>query len=308
MLVFIYGPDTLRSHRRLKEIIQTQSDNIETRVFDCENVNIDTIQAELLSQDLFHALKILVLKDALQNNELSEKLIELKDILKKTEHTIIFFEAGKVDSKNSLVKFLKRTADIEVFESLKGQKLRDWILAEFASFGIQPTAELVGSLAQELGDNLWECTNEIAKVAAFTADSKKAGKEDLIQLRNSKLSVEIFPTIDAIAARNKKRSLELIARHLDQGDSPMHLLSMIAYQFRNILIVKDMEARKVPYGSIPRQSGLHPFVARKCSSLARSFKKDELQEIHEKIFQVDLSLKTGRADMESALQSLLLSL
>lgn len=308
MLVFIYGPDTLRSRRRLKEIIQTQSDNIETRVFDCENIDIETIQAELSSQDLFHKVKMLVLKDAVQNKELSEKLIELKDVLKKTEHTIIFFEGGRADSKNPLVKFLKRVADIEEFEDLKGQELREWIVSEFAARGVQPTSELVGSLSQELGDNLWECGNEIAKVAAFTADSKKAGKEDLARLRSSTLSVEIFPTIDAIAARNKKRSLELVARHLNQGDSPVRLLSMIAYQFRNILIVKDMEARKVPYGSIPRQSGLHPYAVRKCSSLARSFKTEELKKIHEKIFQVDLSMKTGRADMEASLQSFLLSL
>ena len=308
MLVFIYGQDTLRSHRRLREIIQAQAENVETRVFNCENIDIETIQAELFSQDLFQRSKILVFKDAIQNKELSEKLAELKDVFKKTEHTIIFFEAGKADSKNSLVKFLKRSAETEEFENLKGQELRDWILAEFAAFGVQPTPELVGQLAQELGDNLWECANEIAKVAAFTADSKRAGKEDLAQLRHSKLAVEIFPTIDAIAARNKKRSLELIARHLDQGDAPLQLLSMIAYQFRNILTVKDMEARKVPYGLIPRQSGLHPFVVRKCSSLARSFRTDELREVHEKIFQVDLSMKTGRAEAEAALHSLLLSL
>lgn len=308
MLVFIYGPDTLRSRRRLEEIIQTQAASIEVRVFDCENMEIQSIQVELSSQDLFHTSKILVLKDAIQNKELSEQLFELRDILKKTEHTIIFFEGGKADSKNSLVKFLKRSAETEEFENLKGQELRNWILSEFAVFSTQPTPELVGILAQELGDNLWECRNEIAKVAAFVAQTKKAGKEDLAQLRQSKLFVEIFPTIDAIAARNKKRSLELVLRHLEQGDPPLRLLSMIAYQFRNILVVKDLEARKISYGLIAKQSGLHPFVVRKCSSLGRVFKREELRGIHEKIFQTDLSMKTGKAEAETALQSFLLSL
>jgi len=308
MLVFIYGPDTLRSQRRLKEIIQTQPDNVEVRIFDCPNTDIAQIRSELSSQDLFSSTKILVLRDALQNKELSLELAELKDVLKKTQHTIIFFETSKVEAKNPLLKVLKRLAEAEEFDVLKGQRLREWILSEFATFGVQPTQELVGQLAQELGDNLWECTNEIAKVASFTADTKKAGKEDLAKLRQSKSAVEIFPTIDAIAARNKKRSLELISRHLDQGDHPLQLLTMIAYQFRNILTVKDMEARKIPFGSIPSKSGLHPFVVRKCSSLARSFKADELRAVHEKIFQVDLSVKTGRAQVETALQSLLLSL
>ena len=308
MLIFFHGPDTLSLSRRLREIIETQSDNVEVRVFDCENSSIEEVRTELEMRDLFHKAKLLVLKGACQREEVSSELAEITDTLKNTEHTIIFVEQGVPDAKNPLVKFLKKGADTEVFNVLNGPALTKWILSEFASYGVESSPSLIAKLAEEFGKDLWECANEIAKLASFKASSKKAEKEDLAQLRTPRLEAEIFPTIDAIAQGNKKQSLELISRHLNRGDHPLYLLSMIAYQFRNIMTVKDMEARKIPYASIPKQSGLHPFVVKKCSALGRSFKIQDLKGVHEKIFQTDYLVKTGRMEPETALQSLLLSL
>ena len=121
----------------------------------------------------------------------------------------------------------------------------------------------------------------------------------------SKIETDIFKTIDAIAEKNKKRALELLHKHLEKGDSPLYLLSMINYQFRNLLIVKDFIERCKPYNIILRKSGLHPFVVKKSYYQSQKFSFQELKKIYRKVFQIDLNIKTGRIESEMALDLLI---
>jgi DNA polymerase-3 subunit delta len=76
---------------------------------------------------------------------------------------------------------------------------------------------------------------------------------------------------------------------------------MIAYQFRNLLLVKELAERRLMYNSIVKKSGLHPFVVKKSYFNCSKFSFDELKNIYKKIFQIDLDIKTGKIEPETAL-------
>jgi len=123
-----------------------------------------------------------------------------------------------------------------------------------------------------------------------------------------KIEADIFKTIDALAQRNKKQALYLIRKHLEKGDPPLYILSMINFQFRNLLVVKDLIERQKPYYAILKITKLHPFVVRKSYEQAGKFTLPELKKIYQKIFQADLSIKTGRMEPETALDLFLTEL
>jgi DNA polymerase-3 subunit delta len=76
---------------------------------------------------------------------------------------------------------------------------------------------------------------------------------------------------------------------------------MINYQFRNLLIIKDLLEKRIPYEVIVKKSALHPFVVKKSYEQCRGFSFTELKKIYQRIFQVDLDIKTGRIEPEMAL-------
>ena len=115
---------------------------------------------------------------------------------------------------------------------------------------------------------------------------------------------DIFKTIDALASKNKKLALSLLHKHLDNGDFPLYLLSMIAYQFRNLLTIKELQSTQ-SYATIAKKSGLHPFVVQKSYYLCNQFSVEQLKKIYQRIFQVDLDIKTGKIEAETALDLLL---
>ena len=80
---------------------------------------------------------------------------------------------------------------------------------------------------------------------------------------------------------------------------------MINFQFRNIIAVKDLIEKNKPYSVILQQTKLHPFVVKKSYWQAQKFSFPELKKIYQKIFQVDLAIKTGKIDSGLALDTLI---
>ena len=211
----------------------------------------------------------------------------------------MFVEEGNIKKTNKLFKILQKTAVVQEFQPLEGVKLRRWIQKEFENYKAKVSPDAIEKLALDVGNDLWRLSNEIQKLTSF---NKKTGIKELELLVTPNLEAEIFATIEAVASRNKHRASALLQRHLKKGDSPAYLLSMIIYQFRTILEVKDRAERKAGF------SGIHPFVVKKTLALANRFTLPELKQIYHKLFEVDIAIKTGKADAETALNLLVASL
>jgi DNA polymerase-3 subunit delta len=88
---------------------------------------------------------------------------------------------------------------------------------------------------------------------------------------------------------------------LDAGYEPLYLLGMIVRQFRIMIQVKDLAERGVHPRDIPARLGMNPFVARKGLSQAAKFSMDQLEIVYHKLWETDLSIKTGQTEPVLAL-------
>ncbi len=96
----------------------------------------------------------------------------------------------------------------------------------------------------------------------------------------------------------------MIHKHLEKGDSALYLLSMINFQFRNLLIIKDLIENNKPYNVILREAKLHPYVIKKSYLQTNKFTFQKLKKIYQKIFEADIQIKTGQLIPETALDLL----
>ena len=262
------------------------------------------LKDEIRQVPMFKEKKLAVMTNIFANLDFKEKFLENKKDFLKTEDIILFYQEEEVNKNNSLFKFLKKNAKSQEFKFLGGQRLKTWIKKEFDRYKIEIDSEVLEKLIEYIGSDLWRMSNEIKKLASFK-NNKRVRVEDVELLVRSKIETDIFKTIDAIAEKNKKQALKLLHKHLEKGDSPLYLLSMINYQFRNLLIVKDFIEKHKPYNIILKKSGLHPFVVKKSYYQSQKFTFQELKKIYQKIFKVDLDIKTGRIQPEIALDLLI---
>ncbi|MFC1663558.1 DNA polymerase III subunit delta [Patescibacteria group bacterium] len=312
MIIFLYGPDNYRSRQKLNHIVQhyekTHKNGLNLKYYsDGQNLDFQDFQDEIQQTSMFKEKKLLVLINVFSNKDFKEKFLKNSKKFINLPEIILFYQGDKVSRPDSFFNFLKKNAKSQEFKLLEEQKLKSWIKKEFENCGSKIDPEVTEKLINFVGNDLWQLSNEIKKLASYKRKQKIEAKDVEVLVR-PKIETDIFKTIDAIASKNKKRAFELLKEHLEKGESPLYLLSMISFQFRNLLIVKNFIENQKPYSAILRESGLHPFVVKKSYWQAQKFTGEELKKIYQKIFQVDLFIKTGKLKPEDALDSLLIEI
>lgn len=298
MLIFLYGLDTYRSRQKLNEIIEhykkVHKSGLNFKIFDGENLNYQDFKDEFRQTSMFNEKKMFIIKNIFSNSEFQESFLEDAKNFINLANITIFYEEGE-PSQSVFFKFLTKNAKAQEFKLLEGQKLKNWAKKEFEKCQTRIDPQALDVLIGFVGNDLWQLSNEIKKLVTFKksppfARGKEIATKDVVLLVRPKIEADIFKTIDAIALRNKKRAISLVHKHLEKGDSPLYLLSMINFQLRNLLMVKTSNNLK-----------LHPYVMKKTSFQARGFTIEELKKIYHKLFQVDLDIKTGKIEPGMAL-------
>lgn len=310
MLIFLYGKDTYRSRQKLNEITdhykEIHKSGLNLNYLDLKTQKFSDFYDKIRPVSMFKEKKLLVLKNSFLNKDFQQKFQELFKKFKNTDDIIVFYQEDEIAKNDSFFKFLKRNSKYQEFKLLKGQKLKDWLKKEFKKYDKNITEEALEGLIDFVGNDLWQLSNEIKKIASYNLKNKEIiSFEDIKLLVRPKIETDIFETIDAIASKNKKRAIELMHKHLRIGDSPMYLLSMINYQLRNLIIIKELAPFYKSPWAISKMTGLHPYVVRKTLNLIDNFTIDQLKKIYQKIFQVDLAIKTGKIDSGLALDTLI---
>ena len=303
MIYFLFGPDSFRSKQKLQEIIdeykKIHKSGLNLIYVDAKEVGFKDFCSNFKITSMFAEKKLVILRNVFDSKKFQEDFLNDIKSLEDKKDIVIIYEDNAPDQRIKLFKSLQKCAKCQEFDILQPAVLAKWIAKQFENKGAKINPDAVSALLNFTGNNLWQISNEIDKLANY----KKNGtikKEDVELLVRPNIENDIFKTIEAVASKNKKEALTLLHKHLDNGDNSLYLLSMIAYQFRNFLIIKElMDGNK----SLAK-CGLHPFVVRKTSYLCSQFSMSQLKIIYQKIFQVDADIKTGRIDAELALDML----
>ncbi len=307
MIIFLYGPDSYRSQEKVNEIIERYKEShksgLNLKYLNAKETDFQDFENIFKVTSMFEETKLVVLQNTFLNQKFQEDFLDKVDGLVKSKDVTLVHEKDPVSDKNKLFKALENKAKTQEFGFLGGVKLTSWVKRGFDDHQAKIAPDAIEELVNYVGNDLWQMDNEIKKLVNFKK-GKMIEVEDVYNLVRPKIEVDIFKTIDALAEKNKKRALKLLHNHLDKGDSPLYLLSMINFQFRNLLVVKELVDSYKPYDVILKKTGLHPFVVRKSISQAGKFALEELKKIYRNIFQVDLDIKTGRIKPEVALDML----
>ncbi len=307
MIIFLYGEDTYRSRQKLQEIVahykEIHKSGLNLRYFDGKSASFQDVKSELQTASMFKEKKLLILTDVFSNQELKDGFLKDAKRFADSDNVILFYEEKGGFARDALFAFLKKHAQSQEFELPTGLEVKAWLKNEFGKTKTRIDPMALEIMVNFAGNDLWQLANDVQKLVAY-----KGGREievkDVRLFVKPKIDTDIFKTIDAISLKNKKQALNLLHGHIEKGDSPLYLLSMINFQFRNILGVKDLAERGEPLSA----SGLKPFLARKSSEQARKFTYEELKKIYLKIFQIDHSIKTGKMDPQAALGLLIAEL
>jgi DNA polymerase III subunit delta len=310
MIIFIYGEDNFRSKRELQKEVNLFNEktlNGRIRTIDADEEKFSLLNNESGSFSLFKEKLFFVIKNIFNNKEFEKEFLDNGERFSKSGDVFVVYYGDKVAKNGVLYKFLQKNADCREFLPLEGMEINSYVSRRFKEKGFDVDNFFINSFVQHNGRDLWRIENEMEKICNFRK-GEKIEITDIKNLGEEQFENDIFKTIDAIARKDKKKALELVRKHIKGGAEPIYLLSMITYQFRNILIARDLYDRGENSFVMQNTLKVHPFVAKKSFQLASKFSLSDLTKIYSKIFRVDFSIKTGKIEPVSALDLLIIEI
>ncbi len=304
MVIFLYGEDSYRSKEKLNEIAvhykELRKSALNLIYVDANQTDFSNFYNNFKISPMFAEKKLVILKNIFANKKFQEDFLEEINILQELKDVIVIYENEAVDQRLKLFRVLLKECKNQEFKLLTGLSLKKWAQNIFEKLNGKINNDALDLLLNYVGNDLWRLSNEIQKLIQFK-NGAAIQKIDVELMVKPKIESDIFKTIDALAQKNKKQALALLHKHLDGDDNPLYILSMIAYQFKNLLMVKELSEKGVMYASIVKKSGLHPFVVKKSYFLCRQFTFEELKQIYRQIFKIDSDIKVGKIEPELAL-------
>lgn len=382
MILFIYGEDTFRSHQKLIQIkakfIDASLGDTNLSTIDCADKDIDYthITRSVLAMPFLTKSRLVIIKNLLSSGKkkLQEQFLGFLDKIPETT-VLVIYESEKVDRRMTLFKALSQTGSArfsapgsrlkpaspkiikEEFKLLEPYELKKWIKNEVESNGGTIDNMAIDKLIEYVGNDLWRLSNEIQKLISYCHSEPYLGEEsrdpsqaqDDIKVKDVELLVRprvvsnVFDLIDAIGAQNIKKAQSELHKLLDSGGNELYIHTMVVYQFRNLLIIKDLminpksealNSKEIPNNKpqitnkfqisnsndqnkskiinlkskIASQSGLHPFVVDKTMNQAKNYTFERLKEIYQILLDYDIKMKIGQIEPRLALDLLLVDL
>ncbi len=326
MIYFFYGPDDFRLKEKLDSMIREykarHQGGLDLAIFDFEETDFEKFRIFFESYSMFSEKKLGVVRNLFVAS--ADKREKFLDFLKKSglakdkESFLALAENLKpMEEKKRTTKYVfsdEISKDIfsfltakpslaEEFEILQGIKLENWIKKRVEKEGAKINDRAIKKLVEFAGADLWRLKGEIEKLASFRSGELILEK-DVDELVDSRVETDIFKTVDALASRQRAIAFRLLRRHLAKGESELYLLSMLAYQFRNLLVVKDQTERGEPFYALQKKLKMHPFVLKKTFDQSKNFSFGALKKIYERLEDIDQAIKTGRLEGQAALDLL----
>ena len=319
MIIFLYGDDDYQSTQKLSAIkekfAKRDAFGLGLSVLDYDEREGKASLSEVVGAGgLFSSKKLVIVRSVFNFGSSSdqENILEFlkvkKNLPEDREVTIVFWEKGSPRKNNKLFKFLIQKSKNREFEKLEGGNLSGWAeeKVEQLRAGISP--EAVQRLVAYVGNDLWRMENEIGKLANFKGgEIIEANDVDL--LVKSKTEADIFKTVEALGAGDKKTALGFLHNQLEKGDDPFYILSMYIYQFRNLLKIGSYYYQGITdQYEIAKDAKIHPFVVGKGIAQLRGFSQEKLKKIYGKLSRIDIDVKTGAIDIGLALDKFVMEM
>ncbi len=205
-----------------------------------------------------------------------------------------------------LMQAARRHGTSHVFAKPTGAQLTDWVTRRARAQQRRITPEAARMLVESLGNDLRMLASEIDKLGTYVGEGGEIGPEDVRTLTPIGRELDAFELTDALARNDRSAALAILHRLLEQGEPPLRIVGLVAYQTRSLMQVKLLSDRGMPAHQIASAAGIAPFVVEKSLRLARRFTFAQLEAAHRTLLEIDTSLKRSRMTPELALDLLVL--
>jgi|GEM_PF-1336500 len=320
MVVTICGNDHTKLNERLRAILSELEEDTDVVELEATGLSIRDLRDYCNTMPLFGGKRVVIVKgisslsssdaSSSTDQEYSERktrtsssqlVKDLEDYLPEVPETtlLVFFDRNPIGT-SGLGRVLRKYSFFEEYLLPEQAELPLYIRKAFESDSYKIDSESAEILAQAVSNDVSRLQSEMDKLKMYCKDKLRIDTEDIYLLVDMPPDVAVWDITDAIYAKNAGKAVQSFRALLEKGVAPQQIIGAISSQIRNLVIADSCRDKGSLY--LQQATGMKPFVARKLSAALSTFKPGQPKKLLEMLLQVDLSYKTGKAELDSALE------
>lgn len=317
----LLGEDTAAAERLIQGLIEGLGDptmaEMNTAKLDGRTNSLEDLVQAVSTTPFLAARRVIILTHPLErvkNPAQQKKFLEILDRVPSTTVLAVVEEhllTEERDARRGRFHWLERWAKeagekvaLHVFALPEGAKLGEWVTARTKEKGGQISPGAATRLAGLVGPAPHILLSEIDKLLAYVNFNRRIEEDDVLHITPSIPRLEDFALVNALRSHNIQQALKVLRLEIEEKDEIM-VFQSIVYQFRNLLLVRELASEGASVEEIAGRLKLHPFVAKNTFEHARRFTMGELETIYHSLLEVDAGIKTGDMPADLALDVLI---
>jgi DNA polymerase-3 subunit delta len=229
-------------------------------------------------------------KDTLKEDEYDTLLAYLSN---PSPTSVVIFVADELNGTRRVGKLLRdKTISVE-FAPLEDGELIKWVRGKLTELGAEIDDRTLRHLISLTGSDARRLTTELGKLATAALPDKSIDIDLVDSLVANVREISNFDLTEHLVSGDRPRSIQTLEKILNDGTDPIALVGLLSYNYRRLLIVKDMMARGADRSEVAkvvklRYNDQEPFLA-----AARRADMQNLKRAVTRLAETDVAIKTS---------------
>ena len=205
--------------------------------------------------------------------------------------TVLVFIASDPDFRQKFYKTAKENVTTVEFKSLYENEIPQWISERVEKLGKRITPEASQLMSGQVRRSLREIQNEIDKLFLFVEDKKVIDDDDVNSIVGISKQFNIFELQKAVGQKNLKRSIEIMERMLEVGESPIGIVVMLTKYFQKLWLVQELKPKMTSEYQLAGTLKISSYFIKEYVQASSRFTSAEIEHSFESLLETDEALK-----------------
>lgn len=297
MIYLFSGENSFEVEREVRALADQFDGEVEK--IDGGELAVDQLSDLLAGATLFSSKRLIVIKNASSNRSVWTALGEWLE--KGVENDVILIETN-IDKRTKTYKWLSKHSKTYVAKYLQPHEAPGWVIDRAKERGVDMPRSVAQFFVEYVGTDQWRLLSELKKLELSGEEPTAELIRRVVESTPQATSFELLDT----AFRGQQDRLQQIFREVSRGEDPYMFFGLLAGQCYAIALMKTAGSKRPE--EVVKATGVHPFVLKKCSSLASNMTKGQLGALVERLAELDTNIKSRPVDPWTQIYSFLKSL
>jgi len=246
--------------------------------------------------------RVVIVKDfdRVANKELIEPYLE-----HPSPSTCLILTAAKPDTRKKPYPLLKKNSVVGEFGRLYDNEIPGWIQRRASQFRKTITPEAAELLQAYVGNSLREVSNQIDKLLIAIGSRSTIELQDVEAVVGISKEFTVFELTKMVGEKNISRSLEIVERMLDSGESPQLIVVMLTRHFIIMTKLRELQASSKSEFELAGAVRVSPYFIKEYLSQLRGYSPADIENAFLALTKADRELKSSVADSKLIMDVLL---